>query len=380
MPENQNNPFQGKRIALVHDWLNGMRGGEKCLEVLCEIFPDATLFTLIHEQGRLSEKIEKMKISTSFIQKLPLGVSHYRHYLPIMPKAIESFDLSDFDLIVSTSHCVAKGVIPGPDAFHISYVHAPMRYVWDAFDTYFRRAQTRFWIRWAALMTRPYLQRWDRMSSSRVHQFLCNSVNIQKKVKQYYGRESKVIHPPVDLERFTPGEMKKDFYLMIGAFAPNKRVDLAIRVFNRLKLPLNIVGKGQDEAFCRSIAGESISFLGECDDEQLLELYQQARAFVFPGEDDFGITPLEAQACGTPVIAYAAGGALETVTETTGIFFEEQTEEALRHAVEDMEQRHLDFKPENFKKNTSQFSRERYKNEMFNTINNAYSSWNLESP
>ena len=183
MPENQNNPFQGKRIALVHDWLNGMRGGEKCLEVLCEIFPDATLFTLIHEQGRLSEKIEKMKISTSFIQKLPLGVSHYRHYLPIMPKAIESFDLSDFDLIVSTSHCVAKGVIPGPDAFHISYVHAPMRYVWDAFDTYFRRAQTRFWIRWAALMTRPYLQRWDRMSSSRVHQFLCNSVNIQKKIK-----------------------------------------------------------------------------------------------------------------------------------------------------------------------------------------------------
>ena len=147
MPENQNNPIQGKRIALVHDWLNGMRGGEKCLEVLCEIFPDATLFTLIHEQGRLSEKIEKMKISTSFIQRLPLGVSHYRHYLPIMPKAIESFDLSDFDLIVSTSHCVAKGVIPGPDAFHISYVHAPMRYVWDAFDTYFRRAQTRFWIR-----------------------------------------------------------------------------------------------------------------------------------------------------------------------------------------------------------------------------------------
>ena len=144
-------------------------------------FSGCNSFTLIHEQGRLSEKIEKMKIATSFIQKLPLGVSHYRHYLPIMPKAIESFDLSEFDLIVSTSHCVAKGVIPGPDAFHISYVHAPMRYVWDAFDTYFRRAQTRFWIRWAALMTRPYLQRWDRMSSSRVHHFLCNSVNIQKK-------------------------------------------------------------------------------------------------------------------------------------------------------------------------------------------------------
>ena len=242
-----------KRIALVHDWLNGMRGGEKCLEVLCEMFPDATLFTLIHQEGRLSETIEKMEIQTSFIQKLPLGLSHYRHYLPIMPKAIESFDFSEYDLVISSSHCVAKGLIPGSNTFHISYVHAPMRYVWDAFETYFKREQTRLLIRWSAILVRPYLRNWDQKSSNRVHRFLCNSINVQKKIKQYYGRDAQVIHPPVDLERFSPEGSKKNYYLMIGAFAPNKRVDLAIETFNKLKLPLKISGSGQDEKYCKSI-------------------------------------------------------------------------------------------------------------------------------
>ena len=378
LAENPKDQLQGKRVALVHDWLNGMRGGEKCLEVLCEMFPDATLFTLIHEKGRLSKTIEQMQIQTSFIQKLPFGLSRYRHYLPIMPKAIECFDFSSFDLVISTSHCVAKGAIPGPETFHISYVHAPMRYVWDAFDTYFKRSQTRLWIRWAAILVRSYLRHWDRKSSIRVHRFLCNSVNIQKKIEQYYGRESQVIHPPVDLNRFTPGGVKKDFYLMIGAFAPNKRVDLAIRAFNSLKLPLKIVGRGQDEAYCRSIAGETISFLGECNDDQILRLYQEARAFVFPGEDDFGITPLEAQACATPVIAYAAGGALETVNEQTGIFFHQQTEDALSQAVEEMETRHSSFQREEFQKNTSRFSRKRYQQEISQVINVSYEDWRIQ--
>ncbi len=375
----QDNPLKGRRVALVHDWLNGMRGGEKCLEVLCELFPDATLYTLVYEEGRLSKVIEEMRICTSFIQKLPFGVSCYRHYLPMMPRAIESFDFNGYDLILSTSHCVAKGAIPGPNTCHISYIHAPMRYVWDAFDIYFRCSQTRPWVRWAAQAVRPYLCRWDCESSSRVHSFLCNSVNVQNKILEYYGHEAQVIHPPVDLERFTPGGEKQDYYLMIGAFAPNKRIDLAIRVFNRMKLSLKIVGRGQDEAYCRSIAGPGIEFLGELENDELLHLYRQARAFVFPGEDDFGITPLEAQACVTPVIAYAAGGALETVTEQTGIFFQQQTEEGLGRAVEEMETRHSGFKLEDFRKHTSRFSRKRYREEMETAINEGYLRWREES-
>lgn len=352
-----------------------MRGGEKCLEVLCELFPEAPLYTIIHEKGRLSPRIEAMDIRTSFVQQLPLGISHYRHFLPLLPKAIESFDLQGYDLIISTSHCVAKGAIPGPEAYHISYLHAPMRYVWDAFNTYFRTPRTTPSVRIAAEMMRPYLKRWDRESAARVHTFLCNSRNVREKIREYYQREAQVIHPPVDLEHFRPGDVKQNYYLMIGAFAPNKRVDLAIDVFNRLQLPLKIVGKGQDETYCRGLAGPTIEFLGELESGKLRPLYQQARAFVFPGEDDFGITPLEAQACGTPVLAYAAGGALETVRESTGIFFQQQTVEGLSEAVQQMEARHLEFQSEDFQENVQRFSRERYKEQMASAIVHGYEQW-----
>ena len=258
------------------------------------------------------------------MQKMPFGLKKYRHYLPLFPLAIEQFDFSDYDLIVSSSHCVAKGVRHDDSVYHISYVHAPMRYVWDQFNTYFRQPRTPWSVRIGAELIRPYLQRWDRNTAKRVDTFLCNSDNIRKKILQYYGRESQVIYPPVDLSRFKPGDSKADYYLIVGALAPNKRVDLAVEAFNQLKLPLKISGSGQDEEYCRSIAGENIEFLGALSNEKLLELFQQARALVFPGEDDFGITPLEAQACSTPVIAFASGGALETVTEKTGVFFAEQ--------------------------------------------------------
>ena len=316
--------LEGLKVALVHDWLTGMRGGEKCLEVLCELFPEADLYSLIYQKGELSQTIESMPIRTSFVQKMPFGLKKYRHYLPLFPLAIEQFDFSDYDLIVSSSHCVAKGVRHDDSVYHISYVHAPMRYVWDQFNTYFRQPRTPWSVRIGAELIRPYLQRWDRNTAKRVDTFLCNSDNIRKKIIEYYGRESQVIYPPVDLSRFKPGDSKADYYLIVGALAPNKRVDLAVEAFNQLKLPLKISGSGQDEEYCRSIAGENIEFLGALSNEKLLELFQQARALVFPGEDDFGITPLEAQACSTPVIAFASGGALETVTEKTGVFFAEQ--------------------------------------------------------
>ena len=367
--------LEGLKVALVHDWLTGMRGGEKCLEVICELFPEADLYSLIHQKGELSQTIESMPIRTSFVQKLPFGLKKYRHYLPLFPLAIERFDFSDYDLIVSSSHCVAKGVRHDDSVYHISYVHAPMRYVWDQFNTYFRQPRTSWSVRIGAELMRPYLQRWDRNTAKRVDTFLCNSDNIRKKILEYYGRESQVIYPPVDLSRFKPGDSKADYYLMVGAFAPNKRVDLAVEAFNQLKLPLKISGSGQDEEYCRSIAGENIEFLGALSNEKLLELYQQARALVFPGEDDFGITPLEAQACRTPVIAFASGGALETVTEKTGVFFAEQKVEALIKAVEEMERSWRSFAPEAFQRQMSRFGRGPYKEQMAHAIELGYQQW-----
>lgn len=367
--------LEGLKVALVHDWLTGMRGGEKCLEVLCELFPEADLYTLLHQKGKLSQNIESRSIRTSFVQHLPFGLKKYRHYLPLFPLAIEQFDLSAYDLIVSSSHCVAKGVRPNNSTYHISYVHTPMRYVWDQFNTYFRQPRTSWPVRIGAELMRPYLQRWDRNTAKRVDTFLCNSNNIRKKILEYYGRESQVIYPPVDLSRFKPGDTKADYYLMVGAFAPNKRVDLAVHAFNKLKLPLKISGSGQDEEYCRSIAGETIEFLGTLSNEKLLELYQQARALVFPGEDDFGITPLEAQACGTPVIAFAAGGVLETVTDQTGLFFKEQKVEALVKAVEIMERKWEVFVPEKFQEQLSRFGRGHFKEQMAHAIEFGYRQW-----
>ncbi|MDC0246331.1 MAG: glycosyltransferase family 4 protein [Proteobacteria bacterium] len=367
--------LEGLKVALVHDWLTGMRGGEKCLEVLCELFPDADLYTLLHQKGKLSQNIESRSIRTSFVQHLPFGLKKYRHYLPLFPLAIEQFDLSAYDLIVSSSHCVAKGVRLNNSTYHISYVHTPMRYVWDQFNTYFRQPRTSWPVRIGAELMRPYLQRWDRNTAKRVDTFLCNSNNIRKKILEYYGRESQVIYPPVDLSRFKPGDTKADYYLMVGAFAPNKRVDLAVHAFNKLKLPLKISGSGQDEEYCRSIAGETIEFLGTLSNEKLLELYQQARALVFPGEDDFGITPLEAQACGTPVIAFAAGGVLETVTDQTGLFFKEQNVEALVKAVEIMERKWEVFVPEKFQEQLSRFGRGHFKEQMAHAIEFGYRQW-----
>ena len=370
--------LEGRKVALVHDWLNGMRGGEKCLEVLCELFPEADLYTLIHEKGSLSAKIESMSIRTSFVQSMPFGLKKYRHYLPLFPFAIEQFDFSGYDLIVSSSHCVAKGVRHDDSVFHISYVHAPMRYVWDQFDTYFRQPRTSWPVRIGAELMRPYLQRWDRNTAKRVDTFLCNSHHIRRKILDYYNRESQVVYPPVELSHFRPGGAKENFYLVVGAFAPNKSVDLAVEAFNRLKLPLKIVGSGQDEEYCRSIAGDSIEFLGALSSEKLLELYQQARALVFPGEDDFGITALEAQSCNTPVIAFASGGAMETVTEQTGLFFAEQKVEVLCEAVEKMERTWKNYVSEAFRKQTGRFGREQFKKQMAHAIEYGYRQWKCD--
>ena len=367
--------FSEFKVALVHDWLIGMRGGEKCLEVICELFPQADLYTLVYQKGELSKIIESMNIKTSLIQKLPFGLKRYRHYLPLFPFAIEKFDFRRYDLIISSSHCVAKGIRKNDSTYHISYVHAPMRYVWDQFGTYFKQSRTAWYTKLGAKLMRPYLQSWDIKTSKNVNTLLCNSYNVQKKILNYYKMESQVIYPPVNLSYFKPGSSKENFYLIAGALAPNKRVDLAIEAFNRLKIPLKISGTGQEEKYCRSIADKNIEFLGSISNKQLLELYQKARALVFPGEDDFGITPLEAQACHTPVIAFEKGGALETVNKSTGIFFKEQNVESLCEAIEEMEQNFKKFSEKSFKKQISRFGRNIFKDDIANAIEQGYFKW-----
>jgi len=337
------------KIALVHDWLTGMRGGEKVLEVFCKLFPSADLYTLIHVQGTVAPEIEKQRIVTSYLQGMPSVEKKYRYYLPLMPHAIESFNLSAYDLVVSTSHCVAKGCKPRPDATHVCYCHTPMRYIWDQFDNYFGKDRSGWLVRNVMGLVRPSLQKWDLKSASSVSYFIANSDHVQKRIKKYYDRDSTVIHPPVDTDFFTlrdpprrddsprsQSDKSAQFYLIVSALAPYKRIDIAIEAFNRTDKHLKIIGSGQSFKQLSMLAKPNIEFLGWQPNAKLLEHYRSCKALIFPGIEDFGIVPVEAMACGKPVVAYRAGGALETVVEhKTGLFFDEQTPESLLGTLEE---------------------------------------------
>lgn len=360
-------------VALVHDWLNGMRGGEKILEVLCEIFPDATIHTLLCDRSRLSPTIGRMEIRVSPLQWFPLRRTHYRYYLPIFPWLIERFDLRGFDLVVSTSHCVAKGAKAPRGIPSICYCLTPMRYVWYFAGEYFGR-----WGWKRALLTPAfaYLKRWDVSSASRVGRWLAISRHVAARIEKIYGARADVLYPPVDASFFTPGGGVGDYYLIVSALVPYKRLDIAVRAFNELRLPLNIVGEGPERRRLESIAGPKVRFLGWLADERVRELYRGCRAFVFPGEEDFGITPLEAQACGRPVIAYGKGGALETVRDgVTGIFFHEQSPEALAEAVERASIAFFD--PRAMRENAQRFGRPIFKESLAAYLEKAVADFRL---
>jgi len=374
------------RVAIVHDWLTGMRGGERCLEVFCELFPDADLYTLLHVKGTVSPTIERHRITTSFIQSLPLAQRFYRYYLPLFPAAVERFRLGSYDLILSSSHCVAKGIRSPAGAKHLCYIHAPMRYVWDQFENYSGGGRSGLAARVGMELFRTRLQRWDVASAAQVGQFVANSYNIARKVQRYYGRPAAVVHPPVDWHSFRLAERSEDFYLMVTAFAPYKRVDLAIQACNGMRRRLKIIGKGQEEARLRKLAGPTIEFLGWQPDEVVREHYARCRALLFPGEEDFGIVPLETMACGKPVIAFGRGGALETVCPPadqsvdagevsqgdqpsherrsgapTGVFFFEPSTESLVQAMESFERRRAEFDPRSIRDHVAPFDRRLFK-------------------
>lgn len=350
------------KAALCHDWLNGMRGGEKCLEKIGEIFPDAPIYTLFCDRTKISDTIKKHKIYTSFIQGWPFRERVYRNYLPFFPKAVESFDLEAFDLIVSTSHCVAKGARKSKKAVHVCYCFTPMRYAWLFFDDYF--GSENGFKKFAIQKILKRLQKWDKDSSQRVDHFIAISGHIQKRIKNCYAREAAVIYPPVDTDFYTPdGTERGEAYLIVSAFVPYKKIEVAIEAFNEMKKPLIIIGGGPCEAALKKIAGPTVSFLGWRENEVIRNYYRNARALIFPGEEDFGIVPVEMQACGGAVIAYAAGGALETVREnSTGIFFYQPTKEALKQAILDFEKK--SFSEKDARRNAERFSAARFMNEM----------------
>lgn len=340
------------RVVFAHDWLNGMRGGEKCLESLIRLYPDSEIRTLLAEPGKLSETILSRPIRTSFVQKIPQGVERYKWFLPLFPFAIRTLDpkAGECDLVISTSHCVAKGIRAPKGVPHVCYCFTPMRYAWLFFDEYF--GHFNFLLKPFLKLVLAALRVWDRRSSRRVTRFVAISQHVRKRIQTFYGRDADVIYPPADLDFYSPAvslnpastgtppagaagsHEREDFYLLVSALVPYKRPELAVEACNRLGKKLVVIGSGPELERLKKIAGPTVTFKGWATGEEIRDHYRRCRALLFPGEEDYGIVPVEAQGCGAPVIAYGVGGALETIADgTTGLFFESQTVEALIEAM-----------------------------------------------
>lgn len=354
----------GPRVALVHDWLTGMRGGEKVLEVLCELYPRADIHTLVHVRGSVSAAIEAHPIRTSLLQHLPLASRYYRQYLPLFPVFVEQFVLDGYDLVISSSHCVAKSAVTAGRTRHICYCHTPMRYAWEQFDAYFGRARVGR-IRAAALRrAMAAMARWDRATANRPHAYLTNSRHVASRIGRYYNRVAAVVYPPVNTAFYHPdGTMPRDYALVVSALVPYKRIERAIGACRLAGLPLKIVGSGPEFGRLRRLAGDGAELLGSATDEEIRDLYRGAALVVMPGEEDFGIVPLEAQACGRPVVALGRGGALETVVDgVTGILVGDESVEALADGLRTAV--HRSFDPWTIRQHALAFSRERFAGEL----------------
>ena len=350
-------------VALAHDWLTGMRGGEKVLEGLCELFPQADIFTLFHTKGSVSDAIERHRISTSLVQRLPFARSQYRRYLPLFPVAIEQFDLERYDLVVSSSHCAAKAVIAAGRARHVCYCHSPMRYAWDQFDAYFGPERVgRLASRWIYGPMLRRLARWDAATAPRVGRFIANSRHVAGRIGRYYNREATVVYPPVDTVFYHPDTtVPGSHFLVVSALVPYKRIDVAIAACQRLGARLRVVGDGPDRDRLERLSTPLVEFTGRLSDDAVRAEYRSALAVLMPGEEDFGIVPLEAQACGRPVVALGRGGALETVVpDETGVLFADSTPGALATALDRAGR--ATFDSERIRRHAHQFSRDRHLN------------------
>jgi glycosyltransferase involved in cell wall biosynthesis len=379
----------GKRIAIVHDQLataGGAGGAERVLHYLLELFPTAKLYTTVYNPDRMPAHYQSLGIRTSFIQKLPFAKTKYQMYLPLMPAAIEHLDMGEFDIIISCNHSVAKGVIPNPDTLHVCLCYSPIRYAWDKYHEYLRHEKIGLFKRMVIPFLISYLRTWDRISSDRVDYFIAISRFVGERIRKYYRRDSQVIYPPVDLERFSiPDSKPEDYYVMLGRFVSYKRFDLGIQAFNTLDRKLLIIGDGAERDRLKSLAGPNIQFLGRLADDKLLEVVGKAAGLIFAQDEDYGIVPLEAQAAGVPVIAYGHGGALETIRgvfpgpdplvqghNLTGVFFQEQTPESLAAAVRYFEANRKTFDRQKARANAERFSIAQFKREMLEAVEKQY--------
>ncbi len=325
------------RVALVHDWLTGMRGGEKVLLSLARLYPDAPISTLLHAPGSVHPELSARVGATTFVQHLPGAARYYRYYLPLFPAAVRTLDLRAFDLVISSSHCAVKAVRVRPGARHLCYCHTPMRYVWDRYDDYFGPARVALPLRPAVRLMAAWLRRWDRRTASRVHAFAANSAYVAERIRRCYGRDADVVPPPVDTDFFTPGETPDagGYDLVVSALVPYKRLELVLLAYRGGGRALRIVGDGPERRHLESLAPPEARFLGALDDDALRQQYRGCRVVLMPGVEDFGIVPVEAMACGRPAVVFGEGGGAESVVDgETGVVFHQATPGALRGAID----------------------------------------------
>ena len=362
--------------ALIHDWFSTYAGAEKCVESFTNIWDDFEIYSLIDFlKGADRDKILKGKRAhTSFIQKLPFAKDKYRNYLPLFPFAIEQFDLSGYDVVLSSSHAVAKGALTHSNQLHIAYVHTPIRYAWDLYHQYLRESGLDRGLK--GMLAKYFLHKirlWDASTANRVDHYVANSRYIARRIKKTYGKPSDVIYPPVDVDKFTLREVKEEFYLTASRMVPYKKIDLIVEAFSQTDKKLLVIGDGPDMAKIKSKAGKNVELLGFASDETMADLMGRAKAFVFAAEEDFGITPVEAQACGTPVICFGRGGARETVLDgESGLYFMEQNTKELLAAVAKFEQNYDKFEPVKIRENSLKFSRARFEAEIKSYVEKKY--------
>lgn len=359
------------KIALVHDWLTNMGGAERVLINFKEIYKDSPIYTTLYNPKKLDNELKNIDVRTSFLQNEKNLKKGHQGLLPYMPAAFENFDLNEYDIVLSSSSSCAKGIVTSPSSMHICYCHTPMRYGWEFYYEYandwdmkkIKRSMLKYFIN--------YIRVWDNVSSNRVDYFIANSKNVAWRIWKHYRRESVVIHPPVRCHLFNVSDIDEDYFLILSRLVPYKKIDLAVRAFNELGLPLVVIGDGVEKEKLQSIAKDNIKFLGRQPDNVVKEYYSKCRAFIFPGEEDFGITSLEAQASGRPVIGFGKGGLLETVVEgKTGVFFNEQTVESLKDAVKRFQ--HMDFDKQTIRTHAGEFSEEMFKNKIHDFVSKRY--------
>jgi glycosyltransferase involved in cell wall biosynthesis len=351
------------KLALVHDYLNQAGGAERVVECLHEAFPSSPVYTSIYDKKRMPDIFRAMDIRTSFMQHLPFVMKHFKKYLPLYPFAFESFDLSGYDMVLSSSSAWGKGIKKGKGATHICYCHSPMRFVW-MYEDYIEKDEIGALVKMILPPVLKWLKKWDLKTSKEVDHFIANSVTTQKRIKLFYGRDSEVIHPPVDTSFFKPYNSKiEDYFLVVSRLNPYKHIDLAVEAFNEIGSPLYIIGFGPDEKRLKRLARPNIKFLGRLPDSEIVRHYSQCRAFILPGEEDFGLTPVEAQACGRPVIAYRSGGALESVIDgQTGVFFDKQEKASLIGAIKKFSG--MSFDPARIRENALRFDKNIFKRKI----------------